>query len=148
MYLSEAYLNDAYGTDQVAAMCPTAGALSTTIQLAEAAVESALRIGGYTTLVPPSVFTDVDDVPAVVKLAAYRQWLILAHDRRGIPIEADTLKTWQDALGDLREGRIEIDAIVNTTRGVGGNSFTDTTSTTSSGQTRAPVFSGENMGDF
>lgn len=151
MYLTQAYLEDAFGAEQVVALCPTSGSMSVTIQLAEAAVESALRVGGYTTIVPASVFTNIDDVPPVVKFAAYCQWLILAHDRKVIPIDRDTREKWDQPLLDLRSGAIEIDATVSTARAVGGVSFTDTSSSStssSSEQTRAPVFSGENMGDF
>lgn len=145
MYLTEQYLNDAYGAEQVAAMCPTAGALSTTIELAEGSVESALRIGGYSTLVPSSVFSTIASVPAPIKLAAYRQWLILVHERHGISVEEETMKMWVQPIDDLRLGAIEIDAPVDTVRAVGGNSFTEGGTSSS---TRDPVFAGERMGDF
>jgi hypothetical protein len=147
VYLTEAYLQSAIGTSEVAEYCPTAGELATTIELAEAEVEAALRVGGYTALVPPSTFAVIGDVPPAVKLAAVRSWLILAHDRRGIPIEKDTRDEWRRPILDLREGLIEIDSTVDTTRAPGGMSFTPSTSTDGS-PTREPVFSGERMGDF
>lgn len=148
MYLTEAYLQSALGTEEVAKWCPTAGELATTIELAEAEVEGALRVGGYTALVPPSVFTAIGDVPPAVKLAALRAWLILAHDRKGIPVEKETLDGWRRPILDLREGLIEIDSTVDTTRAPGGMSFTPSAASTDGTPTREPVFSGENMGDF
>lgn len=148
MYLTQAYLEDAFGTEQVTALCETEGALATTIELAEAEaeVEAALRVGGYTKLVPPSVFAAITDVPKAVKLAAYRSWLILAHDRKRIPIEKDTLDQWKQPILDLRDGSIEIDSLVDTTRAPGGVSFTAPGTITDPG--RDPVFSAEKMGDF
>jgi len=148
VYLTEAYLQSALGTDEVAKWCPTAGELATTIELAEAEVEGALRVGGYTALVPPSTFAAIGDVPAAVKLAAVRSWLILAHDRKGIPVEKDTLDGWRRPILDLREGLIEIDSPVDTTRAPGGVSFTSTATSSDGSPSREPVFAGENMGDF
>lgn len=120
MYIDEEYLEDAFGAEQVAALCTTAGELATTIELAHGLVEGALTSGGYGAAVPASVYTTTDDVPATIKLAAYGAWLALAHGRNGKTVPID-LKPTIASIDDIREGKLEIPGVAkDVERAVGG----------------------------
>lgn len=146
MYIDEAYLQKAFGTDEVAALCPSADELSITIELAEAEVESALLMGGYSSAVPASVYASTAAVPKVVKLATYGAWLELAHLRRRKELP-ETAKRYTSKIGDIRTGALEIPGVPkNVSRAVGGVTATESSSDVSeSDGSRPPVFDRETM---
>lgn len=141
MYIDEAYLQNAFGSAQVAALCPSAGELSTTIELAEAAIEGALTSAGYTTAVPSSVYTDTANVPKAIKLATYGAWLVHAHGRHGIEVPTD-YRLFVTHFDRLQNGKLEIPGLPkNTTRAVDGIVTTSTDDV-------PPVFSRTRMAGF
>ena len=133
MYLTEAWLQGAFGATQVAALCPDATSLATTIELAEAETEAALLVGGYTSATPSSVYTAIEDVPKQIKLAAYGSWLALAFARKVKPLPEE-LKHMPGALDDIRSGALQIEGVAKSGAAVvGGSTSTDTTGKVSDG---------------
>jgi hypothetical protein len=128
VYLTEAFLQDAYGATNVAALCPTAGELAITITLAEAEVASALEQGGYSTAIPASVYASIDDVPDQIKLAAYGAWLELAHLRQREPLPNEA-RAYANRIEQLRKGELTVPgAPRETVRAPGGATATDASS--------------------
>jgi hypothetical protein len=126
VYINAEFLNAAYGTGQVTALCGTTEELTATIELAEAEVESALTMGGYSGAVPSSVYTAIGDVPKVVKLAAYGAWLELAHGRNSLEIPKE-FQPYTRKIEDIRLGRLEIPGVPKVVgRAVGGVLTTET----------------------
>ena len=147
MYLTEAWLQGAFGAEQVAALCPDATSVTTTIELAEAATEAALLVGGYTGATPSSVYAAIDDVPKQIKLAAYGAWLELAFARKlkALPQELEHLPAQLD---DIRSGALQIEGVVKTGAAVvGGSTTTATTGTVESGA-RPVVFNRKTLKGF
>ena len=124
MYLTKAYLELAFGATNVATLCESDDEIDTTIELAEAEVEGALAMGGYTTAYPSSVYTAIEDVPKIVKLAAYGAWLELAHLRNRKELPA-TASIYTKKIAVLASGDLEIPGLPqNTRRAPGGVDFT------------------------
>lgn len=149
MYLTEAFLQDAFGSDQVAALCPTADELSTTIELAEAEVESALEQGGYESTYPSSVYAAIDDVPKQIKLAAYGAWLELAflRTRRELPPEA---RPYTHKIELIRKGELSIPGVSRSTiRAPGGATATESsTSVQETSGARPAIFTRTTLAKF
>ena len=131
-YIDEAFLQDAFGSAQVTALCPTADELTATIELAEAEVHSAVVMGGYQSSAPGDYTPST--VPKVIKLAAYGAWLELAHlrMRKELP---DSARAYTHKIELIRKGDLEIigsDGVSvskDTGRAVNGIQATDSTST-------------------
>lgn len=144
MYLTEAYLQEAFGALEVAALCPASGAtsaadvLARVIQQATAETETALQNGGYASAVPASIYTSLaaadgtaptsTQCPAAISLLAFGAWIELAHGRRTIQIP-EQYAAYVRKLDQVRSGRMELPGITKSvSRTVGGVSSTDTTS--------------------
>lgn len=120
-FIDSTYLNNAYGSSNVAALCPTTDELNQAIASAESMVEAALILGGYSRRESSSV---VATTPEIVKLACYGQWLQLAHLRHSLELPAQAW-TWINLISAIRDGSIEIDGESrSTSRSAGGVSFT------------------------
>lgn len=131
-YIDATFLNSAFGTTNVTALCGSAGEVSTVVGLAEAAVYAALWNAGYQTDSAPADFTTAT-VPKTVQLLAYVTWIELAHLRKSKPTpEALTRNLPKIADLDPDEAgrvRMEIPELTkSTTRAIGGVSTTDVTS--------------------
>jgi hypothetical protein len=139
-FIDSTYLGAAYGSAQRDALCPSGTELAQVIAQAEANVEAALVVGGYTRRRSSST---VDLTPEVVKNACFGQWLRLAHGRNGLDLPS---AYWESVnlLAMIRDGSLEIDGETkNATRAVGGVSFTNSSDTSDSG--RPQIFSRSKM---
>lgn len=148
MYLTEAWLQAIYGTDEVAARCPTAASMERSIDMAEAEVETALLNGGYPGAVPSTVYTSLPaagvaptsvQCPKAITLLAFGAWLELVHGINGIELPPQ-FAAYVQKLDLLRNGKIELPGLTkggvdkDTTRAVGGVSFTDSSTTSEDGR--------------
>lgn len=148
MYLTEAWLEDIYGADEVAARCPTSASLSRSIDMAEAEVETALLNGGYPNAVPSTVYTALPaagvapaagECPKAITLLAFGAWLELVHGINGIELPAQ-FAAYVQKLDLVRNGKMELPGVTkggvekDTTRAVGGMAFTDSSATSDEGK--------------
>jgi hypothetical protein len=147
-YLTETYLQNLFGSDEVAALCPTAGELAAVISAASAETETALQNGGYSAAVPSTVYeSDLSDCPGAISLLAFGAWLELAHGRKRVEIPAQFLE-YVRKLDLVRTGRMEIPGVdKDTTRTVGGVSFSSSDDDVEAGG-RPHIFSRSNMAGF
>lgn len=125
-YLTSTHLDDVLGSAKVAALAPSAGAISALIDLATAEVESALSIGGYTGAIPATVYaSDGANAPKIIRLATFGAWLELAYGRNDLEIP-ESYRAYIQKIEDIRSGKIEIPTVARATaRAVGGVAFTE-----------------------
>lgn len=157
MYLTETWLEDMVGTERVAALCPTADRLARAIDMAEAEVETALLNGGYPGAVPSTVYTSLPaagvaptsvQCPKAITLLAFGAWLELVHGINAIELPAQ-FAAYVQKLDLVRNGKIELPGLTkggvdkDTTRAVGGVSFTDSSTTSEDG--RPAIFTRESF---
>lgn len=135
MYLTAEYLQEAFGAEQVEALCPTAAELARVIQQATTETETALQNGGYSSAVPSSVYTqlaDVDpeitaagDCPGSISLLAFGAWIELAHGRRTLVVP-EQYAAYIRKLDQVRNGKMDLPGVSkDTARAVGGVSWTE-----------------------
>jgi hypothetical protein len=159
VYLTEAWLEGTIGVDRVAALCPTADALGSAIDMAEAEVETALLNGGYPGAVPSTVYTSLPaagvaptsvQCPKAITLLAFGAWLELVHGINGIELPAQ-FAAYVQKLDLVRNGKIELPGVAkggvdkDITRAVGGVSFTDSSTTSEDG--KPAIFTRASMRD-
>lgn len=139
-YIDGDFLDDAFGSGNVTALCATSSEKALVIALAEAETYSALYNAGYQSSSSPDDFAaDGSDCPDTVRLAAFGAWLELAHlrNRKELPPNAGV---YTAKLAQIRDGSLEVPELTkDTERAVGGVVKTDTTSTVAAGG-RPPLF--------
>lgn len=109
-YIDETYVNEAFGADEVAVLCPTPAELARVIEMAEAETETALLNGGYPNAVPSSVYGSVAACPKAIRLLAYGAWIEAAHGRKRVEIPAGYLE-YVRKLDLVRTGRMELPGV-------------------------------------
>lgn len=155
MYLTEAYLQEAFGDDEVAALCPTPAALARVIQQATAETETALQNGGYRSAVPSTVYTQLapidpalaaaGDCPASISLLAYGAWIEAAHGRKRVAIP-DQFLEYVRKLDQVRSGKMELPGVSKDIgRAPGGVTASSSSALVTSG--RPPKFSRKQFSD-
>lgn len=138
MYITETYLNELFGADEVAALCPTAEELARVIEAAEAETETALQNGGYGAAVPSSIYSTLEDCPKAIRLLAFGAWVEIAHGRKRVEVPAQFLE-YVRKLDLVRAGKMELPGVPkNVGRTVGG--VTSTQTSTTSARARPAVF--------
>ncbi|UJR81486.1 hypothetical protein [Sandaracinus amylolyticus] len=138
MYLTEQYLRELFGSNEVSALCPTPAELTRVIEAAEAETETALQNGGYRSAVPSSVYSTLEACPKAIRLLAYGAWIELAHGRKRVEIPAQFLE-YVRKLDLVRTGKYEIPGVEkDVARAVGGILSSDTSPTSST--SRQQVF--------
>lgn len=141
MYIDEATLRSLFGTDRVDEYYPDSGGLALAIRMAEDRVYSAIKAAGHNK--PPSTYSAIADVPALLIRAAFIALKENAYSNAGLAVE-DLLT--QEELGifeRLRTGQDEIPGVDvdSTVRSVGGVTFTERgVSATSSSRYHARIF--------
>ena len=149
-YLDETYLQEMLGTDEVAALRPTALMLARSIEGAEAETETALMNAGYQSAVPSTVYATVSACPKAIRLLAYGAWLELVYGAKNIELPAG-FRAYVQKLDLVRTGKMELPGVdkggasKDTTRGVGGVSFSDSSETSDEGKPQ--IFSRTSMAD-
>lgn len=142
-YITETYVNEAFGADEVAALCPSPAELARVIEMAEAETETALLNGGYPNAVPSSVYATLDDCPKAIRLLAYGAFIEAAHGRKRVPIPTDYLE-YVRKLDLVRSGRMQLPGVdkggtdKDVTRVPGGIASTETSPSVEG--SRPPVF--------
>lgn len=139
-YLTQTILEDLLGAAKVAALA-SGSALTKTISLASAETETALQHGGYSGAVPSTVYlADASDCPEAIQLAAIGAWVELTYSVRNDLEIPEGIRPHVAKLESIRNGKMEIPGVTKTvSRAVGGVSFSDSSSTSSTG--RPKIFS-------
>lgn len=142
-FIDSAYLNAAFGASKVAAACPSSSEITALISQADAIVDAALMVGGYTRR---STTSTPATTPDMIKMLSAARWLLLAYGRKDLELPP---QYWQNVniLDQVRNGILEIDGEARSiARSTGGVLFSDSSSTSQDAKPR--VFSRKNMGGY
>lgn len=155
-YLTQAWLEELYGTEKVAALCPGgATQIARSIDAAEAETETVLMNAGYPAAVPSSSYSALPaagaqpasgECPRAITLLAFGAWLELRHGVMGIELPEQFVE-YVRKLDLVRTGKMELPGLTkkgvdkDVARTIGGASFTDSSETTETG--RPAVFNRE-----
>lgn len=130
-YINSAYVEDRWGTALTAAIVAESGTdLTSWIIDATAAVKAAMKNSGYARVTT----TDPADVDDYVKMAVFGQFWEMASARPGasleLPIDWET-NPYKVALEAIHSGAAQLELEADTSAGVGGVQFTQSTDATS-----------------
>lgn len=142
-YLTNAYLTSALGTTKVAKLAPggTGPDVASLIDQAEAEVEGALMLGGYTGAYPSTNYNATAiDCPRLIKLAAFGAWLELAYGANDLELPEE-YGAYVKKIEEIRAGKLEIPGVAakSVARSIGGIQTTETNPSVSGA--RPAVFS-------